>query len=86
MDGREEEEEEEASSSCFPREDSCDTGEHGDPGQEQELWPENRVSRQSLLFSLGEGAKSPWRVLNHEIIPELGVKSVYLTSFCDTFV
>lgn len=41
MDDREDEEEEEgeASPSCFPREDSCDTGERGDPGQDKSFGP-----------------------------------------------
>lgn len=40
MDDREdEEEEEEASPSCFPREDSCDTGERGHRGQDKRFGP-----------------------------------------------
>lgn len=48
MDDREdeEEEEEETSPSCFPREDSCDTGERGGPGRDRVCVREPRSRRQ----------------------------------------
>lgn len=68
MDGREEEEEEEeASSSCFPREDSCDTGEQD---RNKSSGPRTESADKVCCFHWGKGQNLPGNVLNHEIIPE----------------